>query len=359
MSAWVRLGLFCMMLMLLSGCRDKPLPEVLVRPVLFTEITDTRQDLRRRFAGSIQPRDEAALSFRVAGRIATRQVEVGQWVRQGELLATLEPSDQRHQVRTREAELNTALASWKQLRDEQQHYRYLIERGVGAQARLDRISSDLRTQETMLSQARLVLQQANDQLSYTRLLAEFEGVVTEWQAEVGQVVATGHAVVSLARPQSREAVVDLPVELAAALDADLQIKVFDALDGQSFVMAQVRQLSPQIDATTRTRRVRLSLSPLLESFRLGSMVNVEISSVTASFRELPGSAVFERDGQAQVWVIDPQTSTLSVRAVQVLAHHGTAVRVSGQLQGGDKVVIAGVDGLKKGQRVRMQRMVSL
>lgn len=359
MSVQRRLWLFCMMLMLLSGCRDKTLPEVLVRPVLFTKITDTRQDLRGRFVGSIQPRDEAALGFRVGGRIATRQVEVGQWVRQGELLATLEPSDQRHQVRTREAELSTALASCKQLRDEQQRYRQLIGRGVGAQARLDQIRSDLRTQEAMLSQARLALQQANDQLSYTRLLAEFEGVVTDWQAEAGQVVATGQTVVSLARPQSREVVVDLPVELVAALDADLQIKVFDALDDQSFVMAQVRQLSPQVDATTRTRRVRLNLSPLLESFRLGSMVNVEISSATASFRELPGSAVFERDGQAQVWVIDPQTSTLSERAVRVLARDGTAVRVSGQLQGGEKVVIAGVNGLKTGQRVRMQRELSL
>lgn len=354
-----KLWMFCIIFMLVSGCRDKPLREVVERPVLFIEMLDVSQQVHERFAGSIQPRYQVALGFRVAGRIATRHVEIGDRVRQGDLLATLEPSDQQNQLRARQAELNKAKATWQQLSAEQQRYQQLIERGVGAQALLDQMSSDLQTQGAILSQARNALQQANDHVSYTRLLAEFDGVVTDWHGEVGQVVATGHPVVSLARPESREAVVDLPLELIAALDQGTKIQVISQLNPQAFVAAHVRQLSPQIDPATRTQRVRLTLDSAPDSFRLGSTVSVEISSAAALFRVLPGSAVLERDGRAQVWVIDPQSATLSSRDVTILARNGTSLRVQGELRDGDKVVIAGVNGLKEGQRIRMDRGVNL
>ncbi|MBI6855437.1 efflux RND transporter periplasmic adaptor subunit [Pseudomonas cichorii] len=355
----IQLWLFCVVLMFLSGCRDKPVREFIERPVLFTEIVDQRNDLHGRFAGSIQPQYEVALGFRVAGRIATRHAETGELVRKGDLLATLEPSDQQNRLRAQQAELSKAQASWQQTRDEQLRYQQLFERGVGSQARLDRLSSDLRSQEAILHQAKIAAEQASDHLSYTRLLAEFDGVVTGWHAEVGQVMVTGHSVVSLARPESREAVVDLPVELATNLDKGIQIKVVSQLNEQVFVSAQVRQLSPQIDAATRTQRVRLTLQQIPDSFRLGSTVSVEISSNVPTFRELPDTALLERDGQAQVWVIDPQTATLNPRTVQVLTRHGSSVRVSGELNDGDKVVIAGVNSLRPGQKIRVEREVSL
>ncbi|MFJ4143839.1 efflux RND transporter periplasmic adaptor subunit [Pseudomonas sp. NPDC089734] len=355
----IQLWLFCVVLMFLSGCRDKPVREAVERPVLFTEIVDQRRDVHGRFAGSIQPQYEVAMGFRIAGRIATRHAEIGQLVHKGDLLATLEPSDQQNRLRARQAEQGKAQASWQQLRDEQLRYQQLFERGVGSRAHLDRLSSDLRSQEAILHQARLAAEQASDHLSYTRLLAEFDGVVTDWHAEVGQVMVTGHAVVSLARPESREAVVDLPVELAAALNQGMQIKVVSQLNEQVSVPAQVRLLSPQIDATTRTQRVRLALQQIPDSFRLGSTVSVEISSTVPTFRELPDTALQEQDGQAQVWVIDPLTATLNPRTVHVLARHGSSVRVSGELNDGDKVVTAGVNSLRPGQKIRVEREVSL
>lgn len=67
----------------------------------------------------------------------------------------------------------------------------------------------------------------------------------------------------------------------------------------------------------------------------------------------------ERDGLSQVWVIDPSTSTLVARTVQVLTRTGSKVRISGELHEGEKVVTAGVNGMQSGQKIRMQREVSL
>ncbi|MEE4666810.1 efflux RND transporter periplasmic adaptor subunit [Pseudomonas alliivorans] len=351
--------LACAALIALPGCRDKPVREAIERPVLFTEIVEPHQALHGRFAGSIQPQYEVPLGFRVAGRIATRQAEVGEAVRKGDLLATLEPSEQQNQLHARQAELSKAHASWQQVRDEQLRYQQLFERGVGSRARLDQLSSDLRNQDALQQRADIALQQARDHLSYTRLLAEFDGLVTDWRAEVGQVMAAGEPVVSLARPESREAVVDLPVGLVASLTDHAQFRVSSPLNPQVSVTAQIRQLSPQIDATTRTQRVRLTLNHTPDLFRIGSTVSVEISGSAPTSHRLPGSAVVQRDGNAQVWVIDTRTSTLSPRVIQVLARSGSTVQVEGELQVGDKVVTAGVNTMQPGQKIRMQREVGL
>ncbi|KPY63605.1 efflux RND transporter periplasmic adaptor subunit [Pseudomonas amygdali] len=348
--------LLCLLIMTLPGCHDKPLREAVERPVLFTEIADQHSASYARFAGVIQPQYEVALGFRVAGRLATRHAEVGDRVRKGDLLATLEPGDQQHRLRARQAELGRARSAWQQARDEQTRYQQLYERGIGSRARLDQLNSEVRTQDALRSQASIALQQATDHVSYTRLSAEFDGLITEWQAEVGQVIATGQAVVSLARPESREAVVDLPL---GALDDNQRIRVISQLDEQVSVAAKVRQLAPQINAETRTQRVRLALQHMPDSFRPGSTVTVEISGDAPPFHELPGSAVVERDGLSQVWVIDPSTSTLVARTVQVLTRTGSKVRISGELHEGEKVVTAGVNGMQSGQKIRMQREVSL
>ncbi|MEE4073509.1 efflux RND transporter periplasmic adaptor subunit [Pseudomonas viridiflava] len=351
--------LACAVLIALPGCRDKPVREVVERPVLFTEIVEPHKALHGRFAGSIQPQYEVPLGFRVAGRIATRQAEVGKAVRKGDLLATLEPSEQQNQLHARQAELSKAQSSWQQVRDEQLRYQQLFERGVGSRARLDQLSSDLRNQEALQQRADIALQQARDHLSYTRLLAEFDGLVTDWRAEVGQVMAAGEPVVSLARPESREAMVDLPVGLVASLADSAQIRVLSPLNEQISVRARIRQLSPQIDPTTRTQRVRLALNDTPDLFRLGSTISVEISGAAPASHQLPGSAVVQRGGKAQVWVIDPLTSTLSPRVIQVLARNGSTVQVGGELHVGDKVVTAGVNTMQPGQKIRVQREVGL
>ncbi|SHM70251.1 RND family efflux transporter, MFP subunit [Pseudomonas asturiensis] len=356
---WKNLCLLCTLLMALPGCRDKPVREALDRPVLFTEVATSHDSLRARFAGTVQPQYEVALGFRVAGRVATRQAEIGQAVRKGDLLATLEPSEQQNQLHARQAELSKAQSSWQQIRDEQLRYQQLFERGVGSRARLDQLSSDLRNQDALQQRARVALQQAGDHVTYTRLFAEFDGLVTDWRAEVGQVMSAGQPVVSLARPESREVVVDLPVGLVASLTDKVQIRVMSPLDEKISVVAQVRQLSPQMDANTRTQRVRLALHDTPDSLRLGSTVSIDIRGPASPALQLPDSALLQRNGQAQVWVVDPLTSTLDPRAVQVLSRNGSTIQVSGPLQAGDKVVIAGVNTMQPGQKVRMEREVRL
>ena len=90
--------------------------------------------------------------------------------------------------------------------------------------------------------------------SATALRSDHAAVITAWQAEAGQTVTAGQAVVTLARPDVKEAVIDLPISLAEQLDKGLTFTVASQLDPTINTTATLRELEPQADPTTRTRR---------------------------------------------------------------------------------------------------------
>ncbi len=99
---------------------------------------------------------------------------------------------------------------------------------------------------------------AQDQIGYTELHASFDGVVTAWSAEVGQYVQNGQAVVTVARPDIREAVVDIPDELIGRSARPWSSRCIAQAAPDITATARVREIGPLADAATRSRRVRLT-----------------------------------------------------------------------------------------------------
>ncbi|VFT12443.1 putative RND efflux membrane fusion protein [Pseudomonas aeruginosa] len=344
-------GLFGFAL-LLSGCGDEP-PPAPPRPVLTVTVKTLKNDDLGRFAGSIQARYESVLGFRTNGRIASRLFDVGDFVGKGALLATLDPTDQQNQLRASQGDLASAEAQLIDAQANARRQEELFARSVTAQARLDDARTRLKTSQASFDQAKAAVQQARDQLSYTRLVTDFDGVITTWHAEAGQVVSAGQAVVTLARPEVREAVFDLPTEVAESLPADARFLVSAQLDPQARTTGSIRELGPQADASTRTRRVRLSLAQTPEAFRLGSTIQVQLSSAGSVRSVLPASVLLERDGKTQVWVVDGKQSSVALREVQVLSRDERQVVIGQGLADGDRVVRAGVNSLKPGQKIKL------
>lgn len=323
------------------------------RPVLTVTVKTLKNDDLGRFAGSIQARYESVLGFRTNGRIASRLFDVGDFVGKGALLATLDPTDQQNQLRASQGDLASAEAQLIDAQANARRQEELFARSVTAQARLDDARTRLKTSQASFDQAKAAVQQARDQLSYTRLVTDFDGVITTWHAEAGQVVSAGQAVVTLARPEVREAVFDLPTEVAESLPADARFLVSAQLDPQARTTGSIRELGPQADASTRTRRVRLSLAQTPEAFRLGSTIQVQLSSAGSVRSVLPASVLLERDGKTQVWVVDGKQSSVALREVQVLSRDERQVVIGQGLADGDRVVRAGVNSLKPGQKIKL------
>ena len=91
--------------LLLTACGKQEAPPEAVRPVLSTLVEAQAQAQLGRFAGTIQARFESTLGFRVSGRIARRWLDVGASVKPGDILATLDPTDQQNQLRAAEGDL--------------------------------------------------------------------------------------------------------------------------------------------------------------------------------------------------------------------------------------------------------------
>ncbi len=198
---------------MLMGCSEKQPPEP-VRPALYVIARpELVQDLGR-FAGSIEARYESTLGFRVPGRIVRRYYDVGAVVKQGDILANLDPTDQQNQLRAAQGDLAKVQAQLINARANARRQQELFDRGVGAQAQLDTAQADLKTTQASMQQAQAAVNQAQDQLSYCNLRADHDAVITQWHAEAGQVVSIGQEVVTLARPEIKEAVIDLPGPLA-------------------------------------------------------------------------------------------------------------------------------------------------
>ncbi|MEN0108762.1 MAG: efflux RND transporter periplasmic adaptor subunit [Pseudomonas sp.] len=343
--------------LLLAGCSEKEPEHPTPRPVLYSVVKVQQQATVGRFAGTIEARYETTVGFRTNGRIASRTVNVGDKVASGTLLATLDPSDQENQLRASEGQMASANAQWLEAQADARRQAELFDRGVGAKANLDDAQARLKTSRASLDQMAADVQHAKDQVAYTRLLSDFDGVVTAWTAEIGQVVAAGQEVLTLARPDVREAVFDLPDEQVASLPADARFTVTSQLQGDIYASARIREMAPQADAATRSRRVRLTLDQAPEELRLGTTINVELSSQAPAHSTLPASVLLAQDRadspQQQVWVIDPDSLAVSQRSVQVLARQGDTVVIGAGLQDGDKVVRAGVNSLKAGQIVKL------
>lgn len=338
--------------LLLAGCNeDSATPPAPPRPVL-SVVVDPQSGRERGYAGVIEPRYHTDLGFRVLGRIIARDVNVGDLVKAGQQLAALDPQISDFTVRSLEASLSNARAQLANTDATLQRQTTLLAQKIASQADFDSAQQAQQAAAAAVTQAEANLAKAREQHGYNRLDADSDGVVTAVDAEVGQTVAAGQTVVSVARPDVREAVVDLGDDEIAALPPGAAFKVTLQIDPSVETAGRVREIAPQADATTRTRRVRIALDDPPAAFRLGTTVTATPKVVLASSIRLPATAILERDGGTFVWVVDEARKSVRRVPVRIGRRADGTVEIAGGLDAGARVVTAGVHSLTDGQAVR-------
>ena len=344
----------------LAACRDDgPEAPPPIRPVLSVVAVVRTTDTLGPFAGTIEPRYKADLGFRIFGRMVARFVDVGSIVTKGQELAALDPAVQALAVRSAEATVANAEAQFVNAVAEEQRQRDLTQRNITPQAQFELIQRNRETADANLTRARASLRKAKDLLSFTQLAADFDGIVTARYAEPGQVVNAGQKVVTIARPEVREAVIAVPNDIADALLQPNDFTMTVDLDQTvSMKVAAVRGIDPTADPTTRTRTVFLTLNDPPAAFRLGITIAVTITTAVSPRIDLPTTALVDKDGKSFVWVVDPANSTVALREVTVtsrtddMATLSTGISAAG-ISAGERIVVAGVHSLTPEQVVKV------
>lgn len=355
MRAIASLGVFATAL-IAAGCSQKNDTPEPVRPVLSTVVAAASSSGTVTI-GTIEPRFQTNLAFRVQGRLNSRPVSIGDLVAAGQIVAAIDAADLELAVRSARAELSKSKAQLDNASAAEQRKRTLIGSDATTQATLDSAGQERALAEASVARTQANLAKADEQLGYARLKADFAGVVTAVGAEAGQVVSPGQNIVTIARPDVREAVVDIGTDFPSPLKVDLPFTVSLQLLPAVQVSGQIREIAPEADPVTRMRRVRIALTDPPESLRLGSTVTARLADEQDACLRAPASAVLTDNGESFVWIVGATTGTVSLHKVG-LSRDDDGFCVTGGLAAGTRIVTAGIHSLKQGQQVRIEQDVT-
>jgi multidrug efflux system membrane fusion protein len=215
-----------------------------------------------RFAGEVRARIETPLSFRVAGKLLERKVDVGDQVRKGQLLAILDGNDYRLAVQANKAQLASAQADSNFLRGDLVRYRELLTQQVISPPEFERHETVYATARERTAALEAQLGQALNQLTYTELHADRDGVVTALAVEAGQVLAAGQAVVTLAQLNEKEIHFDVPEHRLLEIQRQQAVNVSLWSEDNRRLKAKIREIASTADLASRTYRVKAILLQL-------------------------------------------------------------------------------------------------
>jgi RND family efflux transporter MFP subunit len=341
---------------LLAACSPaQPAAEAL-RPVRIAEVHYDNAREANRYVGTVQARHELDQAFRVSGKVAQRKVDVGQTVREGDVLAVLDETDYRLAEEATRHQLIAASAQARQTESDRQRLEALKTDGSVSAADDERAHSDAQKAQAAAEAQARNLELARNRLKYTVLRASSSGVVTAVRFEVGQVIAEGQPMVSIARQGEPEIVVDVPEDhLAPFKSAQFKASLASAPDEKFDVV--LRELSPQAAAQTRTYRARLK-PVAARRLPLGATATLvaERAAADSQVAAIASGALTQSNGQPALWVVHragtDAVGTVELIGVTVHGYRNEDVLVSG-LPSGELVVTAGIQKMAPGLRVAL------
>ncbi|SFJ29480.1 efflux RND transporter periplasmic adaptor subunit [Bradyrhizobium sp. cf659] len=304
----------------------------------------------RGFTGTVGARVESNLGFRVAGKIVERLVNVGEQVRSGQPLMRIDETDLRLAVTAKRNAVAAARAVVVQTDADERRYANLVNDGWTSKQRYEQAKAASDTAKAQLAAAEAEAGVAENQATYSVLVADADGTVTQTLGEPGQVVAAGQAVVRLAQSGPREAVVALPETTRPAIGSLAEASLYGS-DGRRFT-ARLRQLSDSADPQTRTYEARYVLDGDAAAAPLGATVTIRLASQDHQPEvQVPLGAVLDDGRTTGVWVFDSATSTVRLQPIKLLRVTSETAVISGS-KSGDQIVSLGAHLLHEGARVR-------
>jgi RND family efflux transporter MFP subunit len=330
--------------------RSENLPAVVqVETVTLTEYAPTV-----RLTGDIRAQVESDLSFRVSGRIIERTVDVGDHVTADQVLARLDPQQQQATMTAAEAGVQAAEAVLRQTTSTYERQKALLTKGFTTKRDRDQAKEAYRTAQASLDAARAQLATARDELSYTALRAGVPGIITARNAETGQVVQASESVFSIAQDGPRDAVFHVHESIFTHEPGNPTIELTLVSDPGVKARGIVREVSPTVDASSGTVRVKVGIEHPPAAMTLGAAVIGESRLQPRNRAIVPWSALSSENGQPAVWIIDPQSRTVSLKPITIEDYETGKVVVREGLHAGDVIVTAGAQFLRPRQRVALR-----
>ena len=343
---------------LLQACGEAPETEVreVVRPIKMMTLGGGSGSATLEYPGKISATRSVELGFEVPGKIIELPITDGQEVKEGDVLAQLDPADY-------EAARDAAESNRRALSAAYSRAKKIFDQGAGSQAEVDKTLRDIQV-------AKEDLKKAQKALDDTTLKAPFSGEIATKIADNFQNVQAKEPVLLLQDISGLEMDINIPEKDFALATPGLTHEERTALAKPEIVLssfpdrlfpARFLSISTTADPVTRTYEVTLGFDNPAELTVLPGMTakaimhlrEEKLAEVGVSGFMVPVSAVAaDAQGNAYAWRIDPDSMTVSRVAVELGSMSGDEVRVLNGLNGGDRIAISGVHHLREGMQVR-------
>jgi len=335
----------------LQACQKAEEPTLQPRPALVAEVKYASGNMDLVLVGEVKSRYASRQSFRIAGKIVERKVEVGDVVKKGQVLVRIDPSDSRLATQAARADVASAQANYDLAKAEVERQRQLVKQAFISQSALDLQEAQLKTSYARLKQAKAQAAVSNNQSRYTALIADRNGVVTQIQAEPGQVVEPGQMIATVVDQEQMEVLVALPESRIKGVKVGDAVTIALWADQETLYQGRVREVTPAASTSTRAFDLRVTIDSADENIKLGMTAGVKFASEQTDKIIIPSTAVTQRGDQQVVWVVDAD-GIANPRAVEIGAFTEYGIEVKSGLALDELIAIAGVHTLVEGQKVK-------
>jgi RND family efflux transporter MFP subunit len=283
--------------------------------------------------GTVQAKLHATLEAKVSGHIEQLPVELGQRVKDGELVALLDSRDLKARLDQAEASQEQAERNWNRISA-------LFHQQAATRAEYDDAQAQKRVADAAVAGAKAML-------GYAKIVAPFDGVVTKKWVDMGDLASPGKPLVDIEDPSQLRLQADVPDVIAAHVREGKKLGVrVDALDGE--ITGTVAEISPAADPVTHTFRVKVDL-PATPGLMSGQFARLEVPVGESDALLVPDSAVVERGQMEILFVV--VNGHAHLRLVKAGRHIGDQVEILSGLDAGDVVVVGGASQLTDDQPV--------
>jgi len=330
-----------------------PAPEDRIVPVVRTvTIGDTAAKETAVYPGEVRGKYESSLAFQVGGKIVARHINLGDNVRAGQVLMELDPKDVQQSYNAAQATYQAALSNYEVVKENYKRYSALYEKGAISTMTRDEHKTRFDAAVSQLESARAQLTASENQMGYTRLVSDHDGMVASITGEIGQVVGAGTPMATVVQNDGREIQIYVPENRLGQIKQNQPATItFWALNGLA-ASGHISEISAMADSITRTYKVKVAVDSMPEQAKLGMTAKVVLNSGSVDATLVPAGAIYQTGDQAQVWVV--RDKKVSLVPVKTAGFEGSNVRITEGLAKGDVVVTGGINKLAEGQEVRLE-----
>ncbi len=368
MNHFVTIGAFALLSpLLIGGCAQEEPEKTIIRPVRAVKVEDYAGLKGRGFPGRAQATQEIDLAFRVSGPLITRPVNVGDEVKEGDVVARIDPRDFEVNLRNVQAQLAEAKAAFERARGDFRRQKNIFEKDPGAtsEAAVDRAREERDRAAANVESLTASVRTAQDQLDDTSLKSPFDGTVVTTFVENFQNVRQKEPIVRILDTSHIEMVVNVPEDMIVlAPRVETVSMTFDAFPNRQFE-GTIIEIGREASQTTRTFPVTLIMEqpedikilPGMAGTARATKINLP-DERQATGVVVPTGAIFtpNTETRSHVWIIEPTEGDLGVlerRPVSTGDLTRQGVMVTDGLSAGEWIVTAGVQSVHEGQTVRI------